>query len=637
MSEATSTRIVEGTTNNNFGNYNNGAGPSNINLCRFCRHVPYVRGHDECQEVLRARRSNLNNNNNNNMVRNRMSHLSSQVEDDMLSINDDELMETSSNNNKSTIKTNLLLQYNTHTQTTNHSLKNNQTKQTDLPLAIFVPITLQDKQILAFLDMGCDKSSLSLEYIKNNKLSFTPFTHHGSVITSIEGLEGKRVGEVKNILLKYGGKTVTHTFEALPLSENIIMTIGMDLMPKLGISIHGLATSWDDNPHAHINNDTCYDVPPPNNSPAGSEEEQNNFHIKVKPFLKQNEDIPPTSHCPLPEAVIQLETPPNVTIYRPQYPLPSALIPELKETINRWLEEGVIIPAPVNTAWNQPLTAVPKTTGPDGIKKHRLCLDTRGINSALTNNDRHPISNIQEIFSKLSGCNVFTTLDLKAAFERFPVLQKHQQKLSFTFLGKQYSYAKGCFGLKTLSSAFQRVMNILFHDLPFVNCFIDDIIIASKNIHEHADHVAQVIKILTDANLILNLDKCNFAQASTHLLGFSVSAKGIALDVRKVTTVLDYPPLQTGKDCMKFGGLINYFCSSIPNCAKIMAPIDALRHDKSLKGKWGTAQQKAFDTVRQILTKTPILRYPSLNDKFYIGTNASNSGIACVVSNTYYS
>ena len=140
-------------------------------------------------------------------------------------------------------------------------------------------------------------------------------------------------------------------------------------------------------------------------------------------------------------------------------------------------------------------------------------------------------------------------------------------------------------------------MNILFYDLSFVNCFINDIIITSKNIHEHADHVAQVIKILTDANLILNLDKCNFAQTSTHLLGFCVSSKGIALDVRKVTTILDYPPLKTGKDCMKFGGLINYFRLSIPNCTKIMAPIDALHHEKMLKGKWGAAQQKAFDTV----------------------------------------
>ncbi|KAG2223884.1 hypothetical protein INT45_012757 [Circinella minor] len=105
-----------------------------------------------------------------------------------------------------------------------------------------------DRRILAFLDTGCDKSSLSLEYIKDNKLFFTPFTDRGSIITSIEGLEGKRVGEVKNILLKYGGKTFTYTFEALPLSENIIMIIGMDLMLKLGISIHGLATSWDDHP-----------------------------------------------------------------------------------------------------------------------------------------------------------------------------------------------------------------------------------------------------------------------------------------------------------------------------------------------------------------------------------------------------
>ncbi|KAG2205756.1 hypothetical protein INT45_005874, partial [Circinella minor] len=99
----------QNNNNNKFGSrsffgpsnktyYNNGAGPSNVNLCRFCRHVPYIRGH-ECQEMLRARRSNINNNNNNNTVHSRMTHLSSQVED-MLSVNDDELMETSSNNNK---------------------------------------------------------------------------------------------------------------------------------------------------------------------------------------------------------------------------------------------------------------------------------------------------------------------------------------------------------------------------------------------------------------------------------------------------------------------------------------------------------------------------------------------------------
>ena len=225
----------------NKAHFNNGAGPSNINLCKFCRRVPYVHGH-ECQEMLRARRSNFNNNNN-NTVRSCMTHLSSQVED-MLSINDDELMETSTNNNKGTIKTNTLLQNKIHTECKNPSTKINQTKEnTDLPSAIFIPITLQDKRILAFLDTGCDKSSLSLEYINKNKMTITPLTHRGSVITLIEGLKGKRIGEIKNITLKYGGKTVTHTFEALLLSENIIMTIGMDLMPKLGISIHGLATS----------------------------------------------------------------------------------------------------------------------------------------------------------------------------------------------------------------------------------------------------------------------------------------------------------------------------------------------------------------------------------------------------------
>ena len=95
----------------------------------------------------------------------------------------------------------------------------------------------------SLLDTGADQSSLNIDFLNKNKFNITPFTHNAPVITCIDGLEGKRVGEVKNVILKYGGKTVTHTFEALLLSENTTMTIGMDLMPKLGISIHRLATS----------------------------------------------------------------------------------------------------------------------------------------------------------------------------------------------------------------------------------------------------------------------------------------------------------------------------------------------------------------------------------------------------------
>ena len=111
----------------------------------------------------------------------------------------------------------------------------------------------------------------------------------------------------------------------------------------------------------------------------------------------------------------------------------------------------------------------------------------------------------------------------------------------------------GCpFGLKPISARFQRVTANLFSDCPFVQTFVDDIIIFSDTFEEHILHVQIVIQKLTKVNLILNPDKCHFAQTCVYVLGFCISSDGIYLDPRKVTNVLNWPLPQTGKDIQRF-------------------------------------------------------------------------------------
>ncbi|SAM07861.1 hypothetical protein [Absidia glauca] len=141
---------------------------------------------------------------------------------------------------------------------------------------------------------------------------------------------------------------------------------------------------------------------------------------------------------------------------------------------------------------------------------------------------------------------------------------------------------KGCpFGLKPISSKFQRVMTNLFSQEPFntfVATFIDDIVIFSKTMDEHRTHVHMVIDELTKIKLILNPKKCHFAQKTIYLLGFCVSANGEkSLDPRKVTNTQDWPIPKTGKDIQRFLGLINYFRDFIPLISTLTAPLDALR------------------------------------------------------------
>ncbi|KAJ8651617.1 hypothetical protein O0I10_012823 [Lichtheimia ornata] len=322
------------------------------NMCWHCNKVPLVPGH-ECYEMrqARARRAQRIGSNNNN-IRSRMARLSYDNTTTMMEVDESQLDKQAQGNLQSFLSS----------RSTSNS--------------IFVPITLQNKQVRALVDTVSDHSLIDIEIAKDNKWPITSHTHTGSIITSLKGHVGQRLGKINDIPLKYAGHQYTHIFEVLPLSEDIKVIIGWDLMPTLGISIHGLATKWDtDDRSPKVTDENLFDIPKPNESPVGNKNEQQAFHAAIQPHIKANEKIPKSSFCNVPQSVVRLETPQGATSYRPQYPLAEAAMDEVKSTIDEWLADGVIERAPTYSAWNSPLTLAEKKD-PQGKKvKLRLCLD----------------------------------------------------------------------------------------------------------------------------------------------------------------------------------------------------------------------------------------------------------------------
>lgn len=229
------------------------------------------------------------------------------------------------------------------------------------------------------------------------------------------------------------------------------------------------------------------------------------------------------------------------------------------------------MPAPVNTSWNSLLTFTSKKDKKGDSTLKRPCQDPRSINKLLPDY-RFPLSLIRDVFQRMQGAEVLATLDLKSTFHRCKIYEPHRHKTTFTVDGKQYMFAACPFWLKAISSKFQRVMNILFDDLPCVSCFVDDVVVFSKNINEHISHVKELIKRLTDAKLILNAKKkkCHFVQKPVSLLDFTVNAQGVTLYNRKITNVQDWLRPRTGKDVQRLPGLVNYFKGHIPKIAELI-------------------------------------------------------------------
>lgn len=79
------------------------------------------------------------------------------------------------------------------------------------------------------------------------------------------------------------------------------------------------------------------------------------------------------------------------------------------------------------------------------------------------------------------------------------------------------------FGMTNAPAMFVTMMNQVLKDLPNVMCYLNDIIIYSKNIEEHITHVENVLKHLKEHQLYAKPSKCQFLQKEILFLGHKVS------------------------------------------------------------------------------------------------------------------
>jgi hypothetical protein len=185
---------------------------------------------------------------------------------------------------------------------------------------------------------------------------------------------------------------------------------------------------------------------------------------------------------------VHLSVPPGTILFRRPCPFAQKQIPIFDEAIAKWKKDNVITLAPTGNPHNNSLTLAAKKDAEGKKTLWRVCLDPRPLNKHLSD-DNYPLPLITDILHHLFGNAIFSTIDLTQVYHRLPIHEEDQPLTAFMHKGTQYMFKKAPFGLKPLSSLFQRGMNRILGDLPFLCNFIDDIVIFSRNRTEHAKHV----------------------------------------------------------------------------------------------------------------------------------------------------
>jgi hypothetical protein len=273
----------------------------------------------------------------------------------------------------------------------------------------------------------------------------------------------------------------------------------------------------------------------------------------------------------------------------------------------------------------------------DGVSgewtEKRLCQDYRRLNKAMVADSYTPPLP-ENIFTAAAGCQVWAVIDMRAGFHQLVLEEASANTTAFWWGRRLMGYCRLSFGTRNATAIYQRVMDEVLRNggcSDFANAYVDDLIIYSKDMKAHIEHVKKVLDCLHAAGLRAHPEKSIFGASQVEYLGHMVSADGLSPTKAKVAAILSLPAPRNLSELRCIMGILNYYRLYIPGFSKMAAPIYELTKADA-KWEWTTERDAAYEQLKQALATPGLaLRSPDPTKQFILHTDWSTNGIGAVL------
>jgi hypothetical protein len=138
--------------------------------------------------------------------------------------------------------------------------------------------------------------------------------------------------------------------------------------------------------------------------------------------------------------------------------------------------------------------------------------DFRAINQQ-TMVDKYSMRDVQECIDKIgrAGSSIFSTIDLTSGFRQMMLSPKCRKYTTFMIPGVgQFEWKALPMGLLRAPGSFQRLMEIIIHNLSNILAYIDDLLVHTKDHGKHLEILDELFTRLRKHRLRAFLGLCNF-------------------------------------------------------------------------------------------------------------------------------
>ena len=338
-------------------------------------------------------------------------------------------------------------------------------------------------------------------------------------------------------------------------------------------------------------------------------------HRQVKRLVREFEDrfTPRPGMTDIVQHQVKLTS--NTPVHCKPYRLPYATRQELKKDIREMLDLGIIRES--KSPYASPVVIVKKSDG-----SNRVCVDYRKLNK-LTVFDPEPMPTAEELFQKTGNDKFFSKIDLSKGYWQIKVAEEDIPKTAFVTPDGHWEFLRMPFGMVNSGATLKRGLSRILKDVDNVLFYWDDILVHTPSWEDHIKTLRELFQRLKKADLTIRPSKCILGTDNVDFIGHRLSEGVKGLHDDNVRKIMEAARPTTKKQVRAFMGLANYYREYVPNFAAVTVPLtDLLKKGQPNAVKWEEPQERAFQTVRILLTRRPILRLPDPKRTFILRTDA---------------
>ena len=206
----------------------------------------------------------------------------------------------------------------------------------------------------------------------------------------------------------------------------------------------------------------------------------------------------------------------------------------------------------------------------------RMCIDYLALNN-ITQKDKYPLPQIDELLDNMAGAEFFTKMDLQQGYHQIRVKPEHVPRTAFQTKFESFQFRVMPFGLCNAPATFQRTMNSLLEGCrEYAEVYIDDIVVHSRTLVEHLEHLREVLSRLRQAKLFAKKKKCSFGQREIEFCGYLVNREWIKSHQDKVVAIKEWATPRNAKNVRSFLGLAGFYQTFVKNFAETAASLTSL-------------------------------------------------------------